>query len=181
MTTHYVHYPIPLTNKYGDQMLTKSQMGNKLAGLNRSVKAMKSNVQELVINAIGYVIQDGNAGFLDRLVQATGTGVNSTRLNRYIKEHGCVVWNKEKGRFTVNKNKRKEITESYEDTHAFMMHLFTEVEAWHVDPPKVEKEEKPFDVKVWGASQFKRHPDQLEAMIKELQAYRRKETLKIAA
>ena len=162
-------------------MLSKAQMGVKIGAVGRQSKSLNANITLIVTNAIGYVIEFGDTSFLTRLSNAVGTGVNHRRLSRYIKDHGAVVWNKEKGLFTVNKNQRKEIQATHADTGAYITHLLTEVDAWHVEPPKVEKEEKPFDVKVWGASQFKRHPDQLEAMIKELQAYRRKETLKIAA
>jgi hypothetical protein len=157
-------------------MLNKSQLNSKIAGVRRSTDAMRKNIHEILCNAAGHAYQHGDVGFFDRLIDAT-SGVNQKRIQRWIRDNGFATWNKEKSSYQLNKAARKDA--DFVDGHAVAMYLFTEVTAWYVEPPKAEQEEKPFDVKVWAAQQFKKHPDDLEAMIAALQAHRTE--LRVAA
>ena len=152
-------------------MLTSKQLGIKIGGIRKSSEAIRKNVHEVLCNSAGYAFKDGNVGYFTRLIDAT-TGVNQKRIQRWITTNGLATWNKKTNQYNVNKKARKEAQAKFEDAHAYCMYLFTEVEQWHVDPPKVEKEEKPFDVKTWAAQQYKKHPEQLEAMIAALSTYR---------
>ena len=146
-------------------------MGTKIGGIRKSSEAIRKNVHEVLCNAAGYAYQDGDVTYFTRLIDAT-TGVNQKRIQRWITTNGLASWSPKKNQYVVNKAARKEAQANFEDAHAYCVHLFTEVEQWHVDPPKVEKEEKPFDVKAWAAQQYKKQPEQLEAMIAALSTYR---------
>ena len=162
-------------------MLTAKQLGTKIGGIRKSSEAIRRNVHEVCCNAAGYAFLDGDVTFFTRLIDAT-TGVNQKRIQRWITTNGLASWSPKKNQYVVNKKARKEAQAKFEDAHAYCMYLFTEVEQWHVDPPKVEKEEKPFDVKTWAAQQYKKHPEQLEAMIAALSTYREEASiLRIAA
>lgn len=162
-------------------MLTAKQLGTKIGGIRKSSEAIRKNVHEVLCNAAGYALKDGDVTYFTRLIDAT-TGVNQKRIQRWITTNGLASWSPKKNQYVVNKAARKAAQEQYDDAHAYCMYLFTEVEQWHVDPPKVEKEEKPFDVKAWAASQYKKHPEQLEAMIAALSTYRAEASiLRIAA
>ena len=161
-------------------MLTSKQMGIKIGGIRKSSEAIRNNVHEVLCNAAGYVLKDGDATFFTRLLQATN-GINQQRIKRWIKDNGLVTWNKQKHQYTVNKNARKEAEEKFADAHDFCLYLFTDVPQWHIDPPKAETEKKEFDVKVWAARQYKAQPDHLDAMIKELSKYKDKAQLDLVA
>ena len=162
-------------------MLTAKQLGTKIGGIRKSSEAIRKNVHEVLCNAAGYALKDGDVTYFTRLIDAT-TGVNQKRIQRWIRDNGLASWSKEKNQYVVNKAARKAAQEQYDDAHDYCMYLFTEVEQWHVDPPKAEKEEKPFDVKAWAAQQYKKHPEQLEAMIAALSTYREEASiLRIAA
>jgi len=152
-------------------MLTSKQMGVKIGGIRKSSEAIRKNVHEVLCNAAGYAFEHGDATYFTRLINATN-GINQQRIKRWIKDNGLVTWNKEKSQYTLNKKQKNERVTEFDDVQAFCLHLFTEVPQWHIDPPKAEVEEKPFDVKVWAATQFKKHPDQIEAMIRALSEYR---------
>ena len=162
-------------------MLTAKQLGTKIGGIRKSSEAIRKNVHEVLCNAAGYAFQDGDVTYFTRLIDAT-SGVNQKRIQRWITTNGLASWSPKKNQYVVNKAARKEAQAQYDDAHAYCMYLFTEVEQWHIDPPKVEKEEKPFDVKVWAAQQYKKHPEQLEAMLAALSTYRAEASLiKLAA
>ena len=157
-------------------MLNKKELNQKISGIRRSTDAIRRNVHEVLCNAAGHAYEHGDVSFFTRLIDAT-SGVNQKRITRWIRDNGFAKWDEEKGYYVVNKAARKDA--DFADGHAVAMYLFTEVAAWYVEPPKAEQADKPFDVKVWAAQQFKKHPDELEAMIAALQAHRT--TLKVAA
>ena len=162
-------------------MLTAKQLGTKIGGIRKSSEAIRKNVHEVLCNAAGYAFQDGDVTYFTRLIDAT-TGVNQKRIQRWITTNGLASWSPKKNQYVLNKKARKNAEIKFDDAHAYCMYLFTEVEQWHIDPPKVEKEEKPFDVKVWAAQQYKKHPEQLEAMLAALSTYRAEASLiKLAA
>ncbi len=163
-------------------MLTSKQMGIKIGGIRKSSEAIRNNVHEVLCNAAGYVLKDGDATFFTRLLSAT-SGINQTRIKGWIRENGLVTWNKQKNQYTVNKNARKEKAEEFADVHDFCMYLFTEASAWYIDPPKDDndKDKKEFDVKAWAARQYGSHKDHLDAMIKELAKYKEKAKLDLVA
>ena len=152
-------------------MLTAKQLGTKIGGIRKSSEAIRRNVHEVCCNAAGYAFLDGDVTFFTRLIDAT-TGVNQKRIQRWITTNGLASWSPKKNQYVLNKKARKEAQANFEDAHAYMVHLFTEVEQWHVDPPKVETPPKEFDPKVAAAAFFKKHPEQLEAMIAALSTYR---------
>ena len=163
-------------------MLTSKQLGTKIGGIRKSSEAIRKNVHEVLCNSAGYAFKDGNVGYFTRLIDAT-TGVNQKRIQRWITTNGLATWNKKTNQYNINKKARKEAQAQYDDAHAYCMYLFTEVEQWHIDPPKAETgTPKPFDVKVWAAQQYKKHPEQLEAMLAALSTYRAEASLiKLAA
>lgn len=153
-------------------MLSAKQMGIKIGGIRKSSEAIRKNVHEVLCNAAGYAFLDGDVTFFTRLIDAT-TGVNQKRIQRWIRGNGLATWSKEKNQYVVNKAARKEAQEQYDDAHAYCVHLFTEVDQWFIDPPKVDAgEPKPFDPKGAAATFFKKHPEHLEAFIAALSTYR---------
>ncbi|HBO16267.1 MAG TPA: hypothetical protein DD440_08010 [Porticoccaceae bacterium] len=152
-------------------MLTAKQLGTKIGGIRKSSEAIRKNVHEVLCNAAGYAFQDGDVTYFTRLIDAT-TGVNQKRIQRWITTNGLASWSAKKNQYVVNKAARKEAQAQYDDAHAYCMYLFTEVEQWHIDPPKAATTPKEFDPKVAAAAFFKKHPEQLEAYIAALSTYR---------
>ena len=152
-------------------MLTSKQLGIKIGGIRKSSEAIRKNVHEVLCNSAGYAFKDGNVGYFTRLIDAT-TGVNQQRIQRWITANGLATWNKKTNQYNINKKARKEAQANFEDAHAYMVHLFSEVEQWHIDPPSVAKPPKEFDPKVAAAAFYKKHPEQLEAFIAALSTYR---------
>tara|TARA_X000000950_G_scaffold283035_1_gene383023 strand:+ start:799 stop:1299 length:501 start_codon:yes stop_codon:yes gene_type:complete len=166
-------------------MLTDKQIRVKIGGINRSSKAIRNNIQEVLCNIAGRGFDEkiGDVSLFTNLVNAT-TGMNQTRIKRWIRDNGLATWNKDKQRYTLNKNAQKEANEKFADAHEYCLYLFTDAtKVWYIDPPKDDDkdEKKEFDVTVWAARQFKAQPDHLDAMIKELSKYKEKAKLDLVA
>ena len=164
-------------------MLTEKQIKAKIGGISRSTKAIRNNIQEVLcsIAGHGFDVAVGDVSLFTNLVNAT-TGMNQARIKRWIRDNGLATWNKDKGRYTLNKNAQTKANEEFEDAHAYCMYLFTDqTKAWYIDPPKAETEKKEFDVKAWAARAYSSHKDHLDAMIKELAKYKEKAKLDLVA
>ena len=167
-------------------MLTDKQIRVKIGGISRSSKAIRNNIQEVLCNIAGRGFDEkiGDVSLFTNLVNAT-TGMNQTRIKSWIRENGLATWNKDKNRYTLNKNAQKKANEEFDDAHAYCMYLFTdETKVWY-NPPKAEGDnddkKKEFDVKAWAARAYSSHKDHLDAMIKELAKYKEKAKLDLAA
>ena len=182
MHSESVQY-LNLSTNNGVVMLTDKQIRVKIGGISRSSKAIRNNIQEVLCNIAGRGFDEkiGDVSLFTNLVNAT-TGMNQTYIKRWIRDNGLATWNKDKERYTLNKNAQKKANEEFEDAHAYCLFLFTdETKVWH-NPPKDDTDKdkkKDFDVKAWAARQYGSHKDHLDAMIKELAKY--KETVKLQA
>jgi hypothetical protein len=166
-------------------MLTEKQIKVKIGGINRSTKAIRNNIQEVLCNIAGRGFDEkiGDVSLFTNLVNAT-TGMNQARIKRWIRDNGLATWNKDKQRYTLNKNAQKKANEEFDDAHAYCMYLFTDqTKAWYIDPPKNDDngDKKEFDVKAWAARAYSSHKDHLDAMIKELAKYKEKAKLDLVA
>ena len=166
-------------------MLTEKQIKAKINGISRSSKAIRNNIQEVLCSIAGHGFDEkvGDVSLFTNLVNAT-TGMNQALIKRWIRENGLATWNKDKGRYTLNKNAQKKANEEFDDAHAYSMYLFTdETKVWY-NPPKDDTDKdkkKDFDVKAWAARAYSSHKDHLDAMIKELGKYKEKAKLDLVA
>ena len=166
-------------------MLTEKQIKVKIGGINRSSKAIRNNIQEVLCSIAGRGFDEkvGDVSLFTNLVNAT-TGMNQSLIKRWIRENGLATWNKDKGRYTLNKNAQKKANEEFDDAHAYCMYLFTDATKTWYNPPKSESDnddKKEFDVKAWAARAYSSHKDHLDAMIKELAKYKEKAKLDLVA
>jgi len=162
-------------------MLTAKQMTTKIGGIRKSSEAIRKNVHEVLCNASGHVFEHKDASFFTRLIDAT-SGVNQTRIKDWIRDNGLATWDKKTSQYKTNKKARLAKLEEFQDAHEFCLHLFTNVPQWfEKKEDNDEKEKKDFDVKAWAARQYNAHPDQLDAMIKELAKYKEKAKLDLVA
>ena len=166
-------------------MLTEKQIKVKINGISRSSKAIRNNIQEVLCSIAGHGFDEkvGDVSLYTKLINAT-TGMNQARIKRWIRDNGLATWNKDKQRYTLNKNAQKKANEEFEDAHAYSMYLFTDqTKAWYIDPPKNDDngDKKEFDVKAWAARAYSSHKDHLDAMIKELAKYKEKAKLDLVA
>ena len=167
-------------------MLTQKQIKVKIGGISRSSKAIRNNIQEVLCNIAGhgFDVEVGDVSLFTNLVNAT-TGMNQAYIKRWIRDNGLATWNKDKNRYTLNKNAQTKANEEFEDAHAYCMYLFTdETKTWY-NPPKSEGDnddkKKEFDAKAWAARAYSSHKDHLDAMIKELAKYKEKAQLDLVA
>lgn len=90
-------------------MLTIKQInaGFKTVSTNRD--KMNAKLQEMAISIIGHVHEHGDTTLADRLLTAMGRGLDRQAMVAYLEEYGCVRFEKDSGRFAINKKKRAEM------------------------------------------------------------------------
>lgn len=90
-------------------MLTIKQLtaGFKTVAANRD--KMNAKLQEMAVSIIGHVHEHGDTTLADRLLTAMGRGLDRQAMVAYLEEYGCVRFEKDSGRFAINKKKRSEM------------------------------------------------------------------------
>jgi len=103
-------------------MLTIKQLNPKIAGIRKSTKAMRANIQEVLIHAAANAFQSGDVTAFTKLFDAT-RGADQKAIAKWAQTYGFAIL-KEDGVFNVNKSMRK--TADFADGDAVVAYLETQ-------------------------------------------------------
>jgi len=123
-------------------MLTTKQLNPKIAGVRKSTKAMRANIQEILVHAAGNAFQDGDVTAFDKLIDAT-RGADQKAIMKWVREFGFAVYNTDKNRYNVNKSMRK--SADFVDGEAVVEYLGTQA-TWYELQSTVSQNAKELDV-----------------------------------
>ena len=123
-------------------MLTVKQLNPKIAGVRKSTKAMRANIQEILVHAAGNAFQDGDVTAFDKLIDAT-RGADQKAIMKWVREFGFAVYNTDKSRYNVNKSMRK--SADFVDGEAVVEYLGTQA-TWYELQSTVSQNAKELDV-----------------------------------
>lgn len=113
-------------------MLTLKQLTPKIAGVRKSTKAMRANIQEIVIHAAANAYVSGDVTAFTKLIDAT-RGVDQKAIMLWVREFGFATYNTDLGAYKLNKTMRK--TNDFADGDAVVDYLTNEAPAWYEFQP----------------------------------------------
>lgn len=85
-------------------MLTSKQINTRIAGIKRSAKAIRENIQTVLVNIAGHAYEHGDVTALTKLLDAT-QGVDKDAILKFAVEHCFIVVKQDK--IALNKSARK--------------------------------------------------------------------------
>ena len=103
-------------------MLTIKQLNPKIAGIRKTTKAMRANIQEVLIHAAANAFQSGDVTAFTKLFDAT-RGADQKAIAKWAQTYGYAIL-KADGVFNVNKSMRK--TADFADGDAVVAYLETQ-------------------------------------------------------
>ena len=103
-------------------MLTIKQLNPKIAGIRKTTKAMRANIQEVLIHAAANAFQSGDVTAFTKLFDAT-RGADQKAIAKWAQTYGFAIL-KADGVFNVNKSMRK--TADFADGDAVVAYLETQ-------------------------------------------------------
>jgi hypothetical protein len=106
-------------------MLTIKQLNPKIAGIRKSTKAMRANIQEVLIHAAANAYVSGDVTAFTKLFDAT-RGADQKAIAKWAQTYGFAIL-KAEGVFNVNKSMRR--TADFADGDAVVAYLETQP-AW---------------------------------------------------
>jgi hypothetical protein len=109
-------------------MLTLKQLTPKIAGVRKSTKAMRANIQEIVIHAAANAYVSGDVTAFTKLIDAT-RGVDQKAIMLWIREFGFATYNTDLGAYKLNKTMRKNA--DFADGDAVVDYLTNEAPDWY--------------------------------------------------
>lgn len=109
-------------------MLTIKQLNQKIAGIAKSAKSLRDNIQVVLCSAAAHAYVHGDVTSFDKLFAAT-SGVNRKKMVKWITDNGFARLGDD-GTFKVNKKMRKEA--DFKDGIAVVQYLTNQVPAWYI-------------------------------------------------
>ena len=109
-------------------MFTQKQLVPKIAGVRKSTKAMRANIQEILVHAAGIAYQHGNVTSFTNLINST-RGADQKAIMSWIRDNGFAIYKVETGVYNLNKTMQKR--EDFADGDAVVEYLTNEVPAWY--------------------------------------------------
>ena len=110
-------------------MLTQKQLVPKIAGVRKSTKAMRANIQEILVHAAGIAYQHGNVTSFTKLIDST-RGADQKAIMRWIRDNGFATFNTDKGVYNLNRTMQQEHAD-FADGDAVVAYLTNDVPAWY--------------------------------------------------
>jgi hypothetical protein len=123
-------------------MLTVKQLNPKIAGVRKSTKAMRANIQEILVHAAGNAFQSGDVTAFDKLIDAT-RGADQKAIMKWVREFGFAVYNTDKNCYNVNMSMRK--SADFVDGEAVVEYLGTQA-TWYELQSTVSQNANELDV-----------------------------------
>lgn len=109
-------------------MFTQKQLVPKIAGVRKSTKAMRANIQEILVHAAGIAYEHGNVTSFTKLIEST-RGADQKAIMRWIRDNGFATFNTDKGVYNLNKTMQK--CADFADGDAVVAYLTNDVPAWY--------------------------------------------------
>ena len=109
-------------------MFTQKQLVPKIAGVRKSTKAIRANIQEILVHAAGIAYQHGNVTSFTNLINST-RGADQKAIMSWIRDNGFAIYKVETGVYNLNKTMQKR--EDFADGDAVVAYLTNEVPAWY--------------------------------------------------
>jgi|TARA_R110000737_G_C14379891_1_gene450334 hypothetical protein len=109
-------------------MFTQKQLVPKIAGVRKSTKAIRANIQEILVHAAGIAYQHGNVSSFTNLINST-RGADQKAIMSWIRDNGFAIYKVETGVYNLNKTMQKR--EDFVDGDAVVAYLTNEVPAWY--------------------------------------------------
>jgi len=123
-------------------MLTIKQLNPKIAGVRKSTKAMRANIQEILVHAAGNAFQSGDVTAFTKLIDAT-RGADQKAIMRWVRDYGFATYKSDAGVYNVNKTMRK--SADFADGDAVVAYLETQP-TWYELAAGVKQIAKELDV-----------------------------------
>ena len=124
-------------------MFTQKQLVPKIAGVRKSTKAIRANIQEILVHAAGIAYQHGNVSSFTNLINST-RGADQKAIMSWIRDNGFAIYKVETGVYNLNKTMQKR--EDFADGDAVVEYLTNEVPAWYELQATTETIAKELDV-----------------------------------
>ena len=124
-------------------MFTQKQLVPKIAGVRKSTKAMRANIQEILVHAAGIAYQHGNVTSFTTLIDAT-RGADQKAIMKWIREFGFATFNTEKGAYNLNKTMQQKHAD-FVDGEAVVEYLETQP-TWYEMQASTKDTAKELDV-----------------------------------
>ena len=109
-------------------MFTQKQLVPKIDGVRKSTKAIRANIQEILVHAAGIAYQHGNVTSFTNLINST-RGADQKAIMSWIRDNGFAIYKVETGVYNLNKTMQKR--EDFVDGDAVVAYLTNEVPAWY--------------------------------------------------
>jgi hypothetical protein len=109
-------------------MFTQKQLVPKIDGVRKSTKAIRANIQEILVHAAGIAYQHGNVSSFTNLINST-RGADQKAIMSWIRDNGFAIYKVETGVYNLNKTMQKR--EDFVDGDAVVAYLTNEVPAWY--------------------------------------------------
>tara|TARA_R110002072_G_scaffold212997_1_gene370388 strand:- start:46 stop:561 length:516 start_codon:yes stop_codon:yes gene_type:complete len=109
-------------------MFTQKQLVPKIDGVRKSTKAIRANIQEILVHAAGIAYQHGNVTSFTNLINST-RGADQKAIMSWIRDNGFAIYKVETGVYNLNKTMQKR--EDFADGDAVVEYLTNEVPAWY--------------------------------------------------
>ena len=123
-------------------MLTIKQLNPKIAGIRKSTKAMRANIQEVLIHAAANAFQSGDVTAFTKLIDAT-RGADQKAIMHWVRDYGFATYKSDAGAYNVNKTMRK--SADFADGDAVVAYLETQP-TWYELAASVKQIAKELDV-----------------------------------
>jgi len=124
-------------------MFTQKQLVPKIDGVRKSTKAIRANIQEILVHAAGIAYQHGNVTSFTNLINST-RGADQKAIMSWIRDNGFAIYKVETGVYNLNKTMQKR--EDFADGDAVVEYLTNEVPAWYELQATTETIAKELDV-----------------------------------
>ena len=109
-------------------MLTMKQLAPKIAGVRKSTKAIRANIQEIVVHAAANAYHSGDVTAFTKLIDAT-RGADQKAIMAWVRDYGFATYKSEAGAYSLNKTMRKNA--DFADGDAVVAYLTNKVPAWY--------------------------------------------------
>lgn len=133
-------------------MLSTKEINTKIAGIRKSVAALRINIHEVLCNAAGHAYEHGDVTAFTRLFAAV-SGTDRHAIARWAQDFGFAKLNKD-GTFSLNKAARRKA--DFADGDAVVEYLLNEVDPWYAYAKSSNKVAADLDVEKQVQSLIKR-------------------------
>lgn len=123
-------------------MLPKKELNAKIAGIRKSMAALRENIHVVLCNAAGHAYQHGDVTAFDRLFAAL-SGANRKQVAKWVNEYGFAMLQKD-GTFRLNKAAKTKA--DFIDGAAVVEYLLDNAMPWYAEEPSAADIVKELDV-----------------------------------